>query len=85
MSDPRQPMQRTPMKASLYRVFNGARIVAGVIFAVVLVFLLVWGNSLDTTSALGTAITWLVWVSGVVCLSSWTVCRIYTPRDGTDG
>ena len=72
------------MRASLYRVFNVARIVAGVIFAVLLVFLLVRGNSLDNTSALGTAVTWLVWVSGAVCLSSWTVCRMYTPREETD-
>lgn len=82
MTDPRQP-QRTPMKASLYRGFNLARIVAGAIFAVLIVFLLVRGNSLDTASALGTTITWLVWISGVVCLSSWTICRMYTPRDET--
>lgn len=73
------------MRASLYRAFNLARISAGVVFAAALVFLLVQGNSLDTTSALGTAITWLVWVSGVVCLSSWTICRMYIPRDETDG
>lgn len=71
------------MRANVYRAFNVARISAGVIFAAALVFLLVRGNSLDTASAFGTAITWLVWVSGVVCLSSWTICRMYTPRDET--
>ncbi|PKQ21502.1 MAG: hypothetical protein CVT65_18230 [Actinobacteria bacterium HGW-Actinobacteria-5] len=73
------------MRASVYHAFNVARIAAGVIFAAALVFLLFQGNSLDTASTLGTAITWLVWVSGAVCLSSWTICRMYTPRDEADG